>query len=433
MTLAELMRRRAEVQAEIQSIADKEAALPEGETLSAEDIETFESLETQFNDLEAQIDRQNRALKAKAAAAKPVNTHPGRIAANLAPEVKLQAGDRFARFAMCVAQAGGDSRIAAKIADERFGDVDMAAAMDTQTPNSAGVLVHEDYSEEFIELLTPRTTVRRMGARVVPMPSGNLTMNRKTGRGNAGYGAEGSDIQATKPTVGELKFASKKLTALTPISNDLIRQSSMAAVRLVREDLTEGVSLAEDAAFLRSNGSGDSPTGLRHQAASGNIINAATLSNNPDLNQVEGILSEMILKLRLGNVPMTNCGWIMSPTVYTFLERLRDGNGNKVYPEIERMMLKGYKIEFTTQLPENLGDAGNETEIYFADFSQVLIADTMQIRLDVSTEATYKDNGELVSAFSRDQTVIRVIAEHDFGLRHAEACAVATGVKWGIK
>ncbi|MTI12638.1 phage major capsid protein [Sansalvadorimonas verongulae] len=432
MTIAELMRRRAEVQAEIQSIADREAALPEGESLSAEDIETFNTLETQFNDLEAQIDRQHRAQKAKAAAAKPVSNHPGHAAANLAPEVKLQAGDKFARMAMCVAQAGGNPQAAAKIAESQFGDTDMSAALDTQTPNAAGVLVHEDYSSDFIELLTPLTVVRRMGARQIPMPNGNLTMNRKTGRGNAGYGSEGSDIVATKPTFGNLKFSAKKLTALTPISNDLIRQASQGAVRLVREDLTESVALAEDSAFLRSDGSGDSPTGLRHQIAAGNIIDASTISNTPDLAKVEEVLSGMVLKLRLADIGMTDCGWIMSPTVYTFLERLRDGNGNKVYPEMAQMRLKSYKIEFTNQIPENLGAGGDESEIYFADFSQVLIPDTMQIRLDVSTEATYKDGSELVSAFSRDQTVVRVIAEHDFGMRHDKAAAVATGIKWGI-
>jgi HK97 family phage major capsid protein len=129
---------------------------------------------------------------------------------------------------------------------------------------------------------------------------------------------------------------------------------------------------------------------------------------------------------------MRDCGWLMSPSVYTYLEGLRDGNGNKVYPEMAAMKLKAWKIEFTNQLPEDLGVGGNESEIYFVDFSQVLIPDTMNVRLDISTDATYMDGGQLVSAFSRDQTVIRVIAEHDFGLRHDKACAVGTGVRWGI-
>lgn len=90
-------------------------------------------------------------------------------------------------------------------------------------------------------------------------------------------------------------------------------------------------------------------------------------------------------------------------------------------------------MEFTNQLPENLGDSGNESEIYFVDMSQVLIADTMMYRIAISTDATYKDGDELVSAFSRDQTVMRIIAEHDFGLRHDKACSIATGIKWGIE
>ena len=33
--------------------------------------------------------------------------------------------------------------------------------------------------------------------------------------------------------------------------------------------------------------------------------------------------------------------------------------------------------------------------------------------------------------FQRDQTLVRVIAKHDFGPRHIESVAVMTAVKWG--
>lgn len=430
--LAELKRQRAEAQASIQAIADKEAALGADESLSAEDLEQFDKLEGDFNTLSAQIDRQEKANVMSAKVAAPV-VHPGQAAANLIGRDESEPGIGLAQAVVCLSAAQGNHAIAAQIAETQFGREDLFAAMDVATANSAGVLVNEAHSSDMIELLKPLTVVRRMGARSVPMPNGNLTMPKKTGRGQASYGAEGTDIPSTQATFGENKFTAKKLTALTPVSNDLIRQASHSALQLVRDDLAEAVSLAEDLGFLRSDGTGDSPTGLRYQANAANVVAEASGSAAPSLAVVDAFLNGLVLKHRLADIPMTNCGWIFSPSVYTFLEGLRDGNGNKVYPEMAQMKLKTFKIEFTNQLPENLGVGGDESEIYFVDFSQVLIPDTMNISLAISTEASYMDGGSLVSAFSRDQTVIRVIAEHDFGVRHDKAVAVGTGVMWGIQ
>ncbi|MCL1126715.1 phage major capsid protein [Shewanella surugensis] len=433
MKLAELKRARADKLAQIQVLANQEAELSAEEELSAEQIAEFEQLEASIDGLDKKIVRQERAQQASAAGAAPV--YAG-VYAHVAPKKELEPGEKFAMYAMCVAGGGGDIKRSAQIAENQFNNAEMAAAIDTQTPDSAGVLVHEDYSADMIELLKPRTVIRRLGARSIPMPAGNLTMGRKTGRGSATYGVEGSDIKTTKPTFGEMKFSAKKLTGLTPISNDLIRQASRGSTQLVRDDLIDTVVLAEDTAFLRSDGGGDSPTGLRHQTNALNII-PATAGDvaviNPNLQAVDLFLSSLIKKQRLADVPMLKNAWIMSPSVFTYLEALRDGNGNKAYPEMANGRLKGYPVDFTNQLPENLGSGGNESEIYFNDFSQTFIADTMQYRIAVSTEATYMDNDELVSAFSRDQTVIRIIAEHDFGLRHDRACSIATNVKWGIQ
>jgi hypothetical protein len=55
----------------------------------------------------------------------------------------------------------------------------------------------------------------------------------------------------------------------------------------------------------------------------------------------------------------------------------------------------------------------------------------MQLELAVSREGTYYDaNNNLQSAFQKDQTLIRAIAEHDFQMRHLPSIAVNQGVIW---
>ncbi len=83
-----------------------------------------------------------------------------------------------------------------------------------------------------------------------------------------------------------------------------------------------------------------------------------------------------------------------------------------------------YPIHRTTQIPGNLGAGGDETEIYFADFWEIVIGDSMKIEIDANGGAAYVDaDGETVSAYQRDLTLMRAISdplqgdERRFGFR----------------
>jgi len=92
-------------------------------------------------------------------------------------------------------------------------------------------------------------------------------------------------------------------------------------------------------------------------------------------------------------------------------------------------MLRGKPLRTTTQVPINLG-SGSDSELYLADFANVVIGDSEGITLDVSSEAAYFDGSNVVSPFSRDETVIRAIQQHDIEIRQDFAVAVLTGVTW---
>ena len=92
----------------------------------------------------------------------------------------------------------------------------------------------------------------------------------------------------------------------------------------------------------------------------------------------------------------------------------------------------------TTQIPTNLaklaqqtGTETNNAEIYLTDFADVFIGDTLEMRVDTSNEATFKDaGGNVVSAFQRDETLFRVITENDIGVRHKGSIVVAFVPSW---
>lgn len=402
--------------------------------LTAEEQADFDAKAKEAETLKAKIAREENLLAFKSSAAAPVTvpggtgTTTGTVPAAVAE--KPEPGAMVGRVAIALAATGGqDQRAMAAHAASVWGDQtgEIVANMEQSTATKGGYLVDTAYSRDFIGLLRPRVVIRNMGARSVPMPDGNLTMRKQTGSSTAGYVGERTPAPVTDLTVGDLKMTAKTLRALVPITNQLIRRASFGVDAMVRDDLVTSAAIKEDQQFLRGTGSATAPAGLRSLLLAGNVL---TMTANPTLTTVTADLGRLRLRVINANVPMAKCGWVMSPRTKLFLETLRDGNGNIAFPSVENGTLYGYPIGVSTSVPDNLGAGGNESEIYFGDFEQFLIGDTYQVTLAASTEAAYDDNGTIRSAFSNDETVVRLIEEHDTQLRYDSAFAVLTGVTW---
>ncbi|GAA4218600.1 HK97 family phage major capsid protein [Sagittula marina] len=406
---------------------------------SAEDEAKFDALKAEDDKVAAQIARFEDVERRKAAAAVPVAAMPAAILANLsdapAPAQAAEPGLRFARMTRTIAAAGGNAYVAQQIA-EANGDSALFANQSAGIATQGGFLVPEDVSSEVIELLRPASVVTAMGPRFIPMPNGNLTQNRRATGANFAYGEEQTDAPATGVTFGQVRLSAKKLRGIIPISNDLLRQTSTAVDRLIRDDAVEDAAQIQDRYFLRGVGTESTPKGLRYQlvgtpmAASNILVFGATAT--PSIQQVDNELGSLELSLRNRNIVVTGAQWVMSPRIENFLMNLRDGNGNKVYPEMGDGMLRKKRYHVTTEIPDNLGAGGNESEIGLIHPSHVMIGEHMGIEVAMSTEAAYKDaSGKMQAAFSRDETLMRMIMQHDIGLRHLAAVAWGTGVRWG--
>ena len=429
--VTQLRSERAALNQQLQALAKKDST---GEALSAEELAQFTSLETQMTELSAKIARAESAEKANAAAAVPVNESAqgnNSPPANITVTSNEAPGVKAAQMVRLLAAAGGNQQQAAELAKTGGFDNDVVMALSTVTPGNGGVLVPTHMATSVIEALRPRSVMRRMGAVSLPLLNGNMTLPRIKDSTTVAYIGTETDIPLTDMTFADMKLQAKKQAAMVPIANDLLKFSGVNpnVDALVSADLLTSKALFDDITFIRAIGSDLSPKGLRYQALPANVVTAPV---NPDLKAIDLFLGGLMLRLEAANASMTNCGWLMHPRTLRWLQSLRDGNGNKAYPEIDQGNLKGYPVGLTTQIPVNLGVDGDESEIYFNDFSDNYIGETGQLSIAYSTEATYKTSGgEVVSAFQRDQTLVRLIDHHDFGLRHVESVAVGVAVKWG--
>jgi HK97 family phage major capsid protein len=428
--ITKLKARRAGLIAQMDALV--QAAGDDG--LSAEQAAEFDALKAQDDTVAAEIARAEDLERRRAAAARP--TEPLPIPGNPAPVATTvpaqpaEKGIRFARMTRALAVSGGIPMLAQQTA-EAWGDSGLFANQNMGTGSAGGFLVPEDVAAEIIELLRPASVIMRGGPRVVPLPNGNLTMNRQTAGANFGYVGEQQDILASGLQLGQVKLSAKKLTGLIPISNDLLRSASVAADRLVRDDIVEGSAIAMDTAFLRSVGGDNTPLGLRHQLtgtafAASNIL-AVTAGNT--LTSITGDLGRLELALLNANVPLAGAAWIMAPRTMMRLMNIRDGNGNFAFPEMQNGILRGKPVYVTNTIPINL--SGAESELYLVAFPHVLVGEHSGLEIATSTEAAYRDSaGTMQAAFSRDETVMRAIQHHDIGLRHLAAVSILTAVNW---
>lgn len=349
-------------------------------------------------------------------------------------EAKQERVDIAAKCVMAIAGAAlsaksGNYITPQKFAEQKFGKDDPTTkALGVSTGEDGGFTISEEYSAEIIEFLRPASAVRKLNPVILPMDAGNLTLPKIAGGAAAGYIGENQNAGKTQQTFGQVKAVAKKLAALVPISNDLVRRPNRNAVGVVRDDLIAALAQRSDLAFIRDAGSQYAPRGLRYWAPAANVIGANATVN---LANVTVDLGKLVLQLVANNVRMLRPGWLLAPRTWNYLMTVRDANGNFAFrDEMLTGTLWGYPFAVTSQIPVNLGGGTNESEVTLADFADVIIGESTQVLIDSSPDAAYWDGTQVVAAYSQDQTVLRAIVEHDLVMRHAESVAVLNAVLW---
>lgn len=469
--VADLIQKRA-------AAFDAFKALAEKDTLTTEEQTDYPLKKRAVEEFDGQIKRAREAQALALETAQPVEGQ----------EVRIQAGDDDPYSSETAAKsrgltthkglhavacakifdaAGRSLNGARELAAASFGERhpivrsfelrrDATRALVTSVGASGGFIVPPDYMNEIIELLRPKAVVRSANPRVMPMPRGTMTMPSQTSAASASYGSEVQQIASSQQTLGQIVASFKKLTALVPVTNDMMRYADPAADAFVRDDLVKIVALRQDLAFLTGDGTQAGPMGFTGFAnrfavtgggtagnfsSSGNSTAASggnwiTSNETYTLATAAQELGGLVNKLDTANVEDTRRVWFMHPRSYNYLFNVQNSLGVYVYrEELSAGKLLDYPFKKSTQIPINLHDTTSTNNdcsfLMLAEMDEAMILDSMSLELAVSREGTYTDGGgTTISAFQNDQTLIRAIAEHDFQIRHDAAVAVSQFVRW---
>jgi HK97 family phage major capsid protein len=355
----------------------------------------------------------------------------------------------FGAYVMTLAGARGDRDKAVRAA-QIMGRHDVAEALEKSIqkamsagdPLAGGFLVPQEFSTDVIELLRASGVVRSLNPLTMAMSEG-IKIPKITSGSTATYIGENTNIPKSELGTGQIQLSFKKLAALVPISNDLIRKSVPGADGIVRDDVVRAVASREDLAFIRNDGTSGTPKGIKHWIAAANKFNA---NGTVNLANVTTDLGKAVRLLMDANITLTmqqgaaavdvRPGWIFAPRIWQYLFTVQTSLGTYAFrDEMLRGTLWGWPFRVTSQIPITMSagadTGGTQSEVYFGAFAHAVIGEALGIIVDASQEAAYHDGSAVVATYSQDQTVIRVITEHDFALRHDRAFSLIEQATWG--
>jgi HK97 family phage major capsid protein len=321
----------------------------------------------------------------------------------------------------------------------KFVDYQQKASVHTVHDSSvAGDIVQPAYSPEWIELLRPATTVRRIAA-TDPMPRGALSVRKQTQDATAYYQGESDKMTQSNIEVGRETMSYKKLTALCVLNNDLIRFGGPEADARVEASMVAAAGQREDQAFLMGNPptNAGSPKGIVFWANSGSRFqNAGSALTNfqSDIGIALGYLWD-------NDIPVdpTNTYIIMNPITWLKILSLSIVTGDLSWAATTaggRLTFMGYPALVTSQLSKGkthpqaaFVTALSQTyggSIIVAYAPALRIYDSYALTTTVYPGGAYYDAAlsAVASGISNDETVVTAIAEHDFFMSHDRAASV---------
>jgi len=294
-----------------------------------------------------------------------------------------------------------------------FGDWDGAAlerkAQSESSSGSGGVFIPAPVAARVIDLARNYARVFQAGAQTIPMDNATLRVPRLTSDVTGAWTNEGSDIAQVDASFDGVTFTARKLGVIAAIDNELLEDAPMVSAS-IENSLAKACALSLDLAGLTGSGVAPVPAGL---------LNASGVSITSGVGSVSSwdALAALAQTVRGYNFEPNAILW--APATESIFANLKDTLGQ---PKRPQSTLDGIDRLSTNQLPS--GDA------FCGQWDQLAFGMRAGMRIEVSREASYLTGSplSLESAFSRDQTIFRLVVRCDWQPLHPKAFAIATGI-----
>lgn len=264
---------------------------------------------------------------------------------------------------------------------------------DINTTDDAALIAEDLRTGDFIDVLRNSSSVMAAGARMLSGLQGDVVIPKKTAASTANWiASEGTAATESEPTLGSVTMSMKTVGATTDVTRNMMHQSSMDIETLIRDDLTQSIASAIDLGALAGSGSSGQPTGIKNTSG----INAPTAfaAANPTFAEVVAMETAVAEDNALGG----SLAYILPAGMYGALKTTAVDSGSG------RFVADGGLMNGYNAIVSNQATAG---DLYFGDFSQLLVGMYGGLELIVDPYSSSKSGGVSITALQSCDVAVR--------------------------
>jgi len=465
--IADLIQTRETKSVQLTAVMQK--SIDEGRTLDTAEAEEFDGLEAEVKALDADIVRLKKMEDMQKSKATPVTATTQKEASEsrqgnsvrVKNTQKMEPGQEFARYAMCLVASKGDAQKALRIAQSEYPEserivktldmqansrgleglmkANVEAGTTLDTTWAAPLVDYQNFAGDFIEFLRPQTILGQFGVGGVPSLNRIPFNVRITGQTSGGQGywvGEGAPKPLTAFDFNAVELRWAKVANIAVLTEELVRFSNPSAELLVRNALADALRARLDIDFI------DPAKAAVTNISPASITNGVTpiISTGTDADAVRADIQALWAPFIAANNPPTTAVYIMSSTTALALSMMRNPLGQAEFPGLTMMggTFGGVPVIVSEYL---VGDTSGSIVI-LANARDIWLADDGQFTIDASREASLQmlDNPTnnsatatataMVSMFQTNSVAIRVERYINWAKRRTSAVQYLTGVNW---
>lgn len=442
-------------------------AVDEGRAKDAQEQERFDEIGAELSQVEKELSDMKVLEKSMTLTPVDGKTDAGaagsRAPAVVSKSIKLkeEPGLMFARHALCMYAAKNNVGIAAQLAEQHYGEkspvaqvlkglggrnvesvikATVAAATTGDATWAGPLLAYNNYSQDFVEFLRPRTILGQFGAGNIPAAKRipfNVHIKGQTSGGMGYWVGQGAPKPVTKFDYNDVYFGWFKVAAIAVATDEMIRFSDPAIEVLIRDGLAEAGAERMNVDFINPAFAGAA------NISPASILNGVTpiASSGTDADAVRADLLALQAAADDANNPLNSMVYIMHPKTAAALGNMYNPLGQREFNGISRrggdvggvpVITSGY-VPFDSS--GGIVAMVNAEDIWYADDGVATVDMSNQASIQMLDNPTNNSATgtatSVVSMYQTDSTAFRMHRFANWARRRASSFAYLTGVNWG--
>lgn len=324
--------------------------------LAAEDVNTYEKMETEVVNLGKEIDRLERQAALDAELNRPVNTP-------ITGKPSTGSGEEKTGRASAEYQRSFWNAMRAKVPSH-----EVLNALQIGTDSEGGYLVPDEFEHTLIEALEEQNIFRSL-AHVLQTSSGDRKIPVVASKGTASWVDEEGAIPESDDAFSQVSIGAYKLGTMIKVSEELLNDSVFDLEAYISREFARRIGNKEEEAFFTGNGTGK-PLGVLAATGGAEVGVTAASATALTVDEVFDLFYALKAPYRKSAV------FLMNDSSVKALRKLKDGNGQYLWqPSLTAGTpdtLLGRPVYTSAYMPTM---AAGAKSVLFGDLSYYWVAD----------------------------------------------------------